>query len=292
MCLHLLRSTMVSKRVPVRLTIKPLLVAILLLFFIASPALADKWAFAVFSDNCSGFASYRNVLNEIRRQTINPDKKYPPFDFVLACGDLSPAEENFRIFREVFGPIPSYFPVRGNHERQRDVRFLLEKIMPLNGEKIRLQDQRSLNYHADWKNVRLIVLDQYSSFGKAFDREAVLVWLKAALDTPDHIRHVFVAFHEPYLPFYPEKDPFWSLLVEHQDKVKAVFAGHTHMYYRRRFPDRYKGIIFVNTGNAGQNNHSDGRQTITEVLIDREKVSFLVVQAPDGTAGFSIREQW
>ncbi len=276
-----------------RFGVKRWLAAILLVVSIATPALAEKWAFAVFSDNCSGFTAYRNVLNEIRDQTVNPDKRYPSFDFVLACGDVSPAEENFRIFREAFhGAPPAYFPVRGNHERSRDVRFLLDRVLPLNGERISLQEQKGLNYYADWKSVRLIVLDQYSSLGKAFDGEAATAWLKGALETPDRIRHVFVAFHEPYLPFFPDRDPFWRLLVEHQGKVRAVFAGHTHIYYRRRFPDRYRGIFFINTGNAGQNTHSDGRQTITEVLIDGEKVSFLVVQAPDGKPEFSVREQW
>lgn len=74
--------------------------------------------------------------------------------------------------------------------------------------------------------------------------------------------------------------------------VQTVFAGHIHICYPRRFPDRHKGIFFINTVNAGQTNHSDGRQTITEVLIDGQKVSFLVVQAPDGKPEFSAREQW
>jgi hypothetical protein len=284
---------MFSRVMPVRFPLKRLLAAFLLLFLIAAPALAEKWAFAVIGDNLSFFASYRNVLNEIRRQTVNPDKRFPPFDFVLACGDLSPAEENFRIFREFFGSGgPSFFPVRGNHERAGDVRFLLEKIMLPHGESLNRPDEKSLNYYTDWKNVRLIVLDQFSSFGKAFNSEAVIVWLKGALETPERIRHVFVAFHKPYLPFYPEKDPFWQLLFEHRNKVRAVFAGHTHRYHRERFPDEKTGILFVNTGNAGQNSHSDDRQTITEVLIEGEKVSFLVVQTPDGTSDFSVREQW
>jgi hypothetical protein len=284
---------MFSKVMPMRFSLKRLLATFLLLLLIAGPALAENWAFAVIGDNLSFFASYRNVLNEIRRQTVNPDKRFPPFDFVLACGDLSPVEENFGIFRDVFSSRgPSFFPVRGNHERAGDVRFLLEKIMLPFGKNINRQGEKNLNYYTDRKNVRLIVLDQYSSFGKAFDGEAALAWLKGALDTPERIRHVFVAFHEPYLPFYPEKDPFWSLLVEHREKVRAVFAGHTHRYHRERFPDEKTGIFFVNTGNAGQNSHSDDRQTITEVLIEGEKVSFLVIQTPDGSSNFSVREQW
>ena len=82
----------------------------------------------------------------------------------------------------------------------------------------------------------MIVLDQYSSFDKSLDGGVALEWIENALHTPDHIRHVFVAFHEPYLPYQAENDPFWSLLLRHQDKVRAVFAAHIHIYHMESFP--------------------------------------------------------
>ena len=275
-----------------RLTIKRFLAALLLLVLVASPAVAEKWAFAVIGDNRSAFASYRHVLNEIRMQTINPGNTFPSLDLVMACGDLDPVDENYAIFKEVFkSRMPSYFPVRGNHDSPADVRFLIREILRPYGKGINRHDETSINYYADWKNARLIVLDQYSSFGYSFDNAAALKWLKSALEAPDHIRHIFVAFHEPYLPRHAEKDPFWSLLVG-QARVRAVFAGHTHIYTRQRFPSKASGIYFVNAGNAGMAVHSDSLQTIVEVMVDGERVSYRVIQAQDGTADFSIREEW
>jgi hypothetical protein len=291
MCLQ--RKSMVVLVMSLRFAGKRFLAAVLLAGLLSCPALAENWSFAVIGDNWSAVASYRNVLHEIQRRTVNPEKRIPPFDLILACGDLGPMEASYAVFRQVFdGHAPAYFPVRGNHEEPRDVRFLLEKILLPYGKSIHRHDEKSLSYYTDRKNVRLIVLDQYSGFGREFNGERAIGWLGGALKTPEHIRHVFLAFHEPYLPNNPEQDPFWSLLVQHQDKVRAVFAGHTHWYGRQRFPDRYRGILFVNTGNAGQNTHSDGRQTITEVLIEGEKVSYLVVQTPDAKSEFTVREQW
>ena len=275
-----------------RLTIKRFFAALLLLVLIASPAVAEKWAFAVIGDNRSAFASYRHVLNEIHMQTLNPGSTFPSLDLVMACGDLDPVEENYAIFKEVFkSKMPSYFPVRGNHDGPADVRFIIQKILPPYGKSINRLDEKDLNYFTDWKNVRLIILDQYSSFGKSFRSDADLKWLESALKAPGHIRHIFVAIHEPYLPGHAEKDPFWSLLIG-EDRVRAVFAAHTHIYTRQRFPDKASGIYYVNAGNAGMTTHSDNLQTIVEVMVDGERVSFRVIQAPDGTANFSIREDW
>jgi hypothetical protein len=275
-----------------RLTIKRFLTALLFLCLIASSAAAEKWAFAVIGDNRAAFASYRDVLNEIRMQTVNPGNEFPSLDLVMACGDLDPVEENYALFKEVFkSKMPSYFPVRGNHDGPADVQFILQEILPPYGKSINRQDEKDLNYFTDWNNARLIVLDQYSSFGKSFDSDAALKWLESALKAPDHIRHIFVAFHEPYLPEHAEKDPFWNLLAG-QDRVRAVFAAHTHTYAMQRFPDKTTGIFFVNSGNAGRTSHSDNRLTIVEVMVNGEKVSFRVIQAVDGTASFSIREEW
>ena len=115
------------KKIPV----KRLLATLLVLLSIGCPVFAEQWAFTVIGDNRSAYASYRNVLNEIRTQKVNPEGRFPPFDFVLACGDLDPIEENYRIFREIFkSGKPAYFPVRGNHDRLPDVQFIIREILP------------------------------------------------------------------------------------------------------------------------------------------------------------------
>ncbi len=275
-----------------RSTMRRLVAALLLLALMAGSAGAEEWAFAVIGDNRSAFASYRNVLNEIRTQTASPGKAFPFPALVVACGDLDPVETNYTIFKEVFRDrMPSYFPVRGNHDSPADVRFVIREVLIPYGKGITRLDDASINYFADWKNTRLIVLDQYSPFGRSFESTLVLAWLESVLKAPDHIRHIFVAFHDPYLAEHPENDPFWSLLVK-EKRVRAVFAAHTHTYQKRRFPDAVTGIYYVNAGNAGQSTHSDNQQTIVEILISGEQVTFRVIQAREGSTKFSIREEW
>jgi hypothetical protein len=274
------------------LMVKRVLAAFLLLALIAGPAAAEQWAFAVIGDNRSASASYRNVLTEIRTQTVNPGKTFPPLDLVMACGDLDPVKENQAIYREIFkNRMPAYFPVRGNHDSPADVQFIMQGILLPYGNSINRQDEKHINYFADRRNARFIVLDQYSPFGKSFDRAPALKWIEDALKAPDHIQHIFVAFHEPYLPDHPEQDPFWSLLVR-EERVRAVFAAHTHTYEKRRFPEPVTGIYYVNVGNAGRANHSDDLQTIVEVMISGEKATFRVIQTADGKTDFRIREEW
>jgi hypothetical protein len=273
-------------------TMKRFLAALLLLVLFGGSAAAEEWAFAVIGDNRAAFANYRNVLNEIRTQTVNPGAVFPSLDLVMACGDLDPVKENHTIFKEIFkSDLPAYFPLRGNHDSPEDVRFIMHNVLLPYGHRINLQDERNINYFTDWKNVRLIALDQYSPFGRSFDVESALKWIEGALNAPDHIRHIFVAFHEPYLPDHADEDPFWKLLVR-EERVRAVFAAHTHTYQKRRFPEAVSGMYYVNAGNAGQANHSDKLQTIVEVMVDGETVTFRVIQAQDGTTDFKMREEW
>ena len=80
--------------------------------------------------------------------------------------------------------------------------------------------------------------------------------------------------------------------MRHNDKVRAVLAGHTHGYNRRRIPDAPGGIQYINAGNAGQANHSDLKQTIVEVTVDKTRVSFRAVQTPAGTKKFKIGDRF
>jgi hypothetical protein len=200
---------------------------------------------------------------------------------------------NLEIYGSVFKTkAPTYLPVRGNHEDPRNLQFILQNLLPSLGERVRMHDKNSVNYYVDWKNIRLIVLDQYSRFGKSFDNIGSLDWIENVIESGAKADHVFIAFHEPQLALNAETDPFWSMLLRHRDKVRAVFVGHIHIYYRNRFPDGVNGLTTVNAGNAGSNNHSDNRQTVVEVMVDGKKVSFRTVQAPDGTSDFKIGDQW
>ena len=258
-----------------------------------SSAFGEKWAFVALGDNRSAFDSYRNVLEKIKGIGQGASHEAPPVDFVLACGDISPMEKNYNLYKSVFkDAMPPYFPVRGNHENANDVKFILKSLLPLHGNRIKMHNAGSVSYYADWKNVRLIVLDQYADFGNSLDNKAALKWLENAIDSAPKAGHVFVSFHEPYLPIEPSVDAFWKVLIRHHDKVRAVVAGHYHVYVRKPFPDDETGIFYINVGAAGWTSHSDERNTIIAVIVDGESVSFKTFQASAGTTEFKVTDEW
>jgi hypothetical protein len=259
----------------------------------SSPCFGEKWAFVAIGDNRSAFSSYRNVLEEIRDRKVNPEPRFPPADFVLGCGDIGPMADNYEIYESVFkGDGPFYFPVRGNHERRADVRFMLDRLLMPFRDRMQLRSTQAINYYTDWKNVRLIVLDQYSDFNDTLSNKPALQWVDNAIRSAADATHVFVAFHEPVTAGDPPTGKFWRVLLGHKGKVRAVFVGHLHFHYRMKIPNEPGGIDYINVGNAGQTSHSDRKQTIVSVMVDDGKVTYRVIQAPDGTRDFKLREQW
>ncbi len=276
-----------------RRPISLLLPLILSLVLSACPAYGQKWSFAVVADNRSAFGSYRNVLAEIKSFEKRPDSARSPVKFVIGCGDIAPIKENDALYKSVLGESGvSFIPVRGNHEEKADVDYILKTLLPSASCRSTSLSPESLSYYVDWKNVRFLILDQYHDFGKTLNRKQALEWLTRAIESAKGIDHIFVAFHEPYLPDKPENDAFWSILLRYGDRIRAVFCGHTHVYERKRFPDTMEGMIYVNAGNAGWAAHSDKRQTIVEASIDGREVSFRALQAPDGKKDFKVMDEW
>jgi hypothetical protein len=268
-------------------------VALWLVLLLAAPASAERWSFAALADNRAAYSSYRNVLNEIKMLRANPAPRLPPVDFVLACGDMDPLTTNHDIYLNVFeGKPPWYFPVRGNHEKPDDLDFILKKILPSYGKVIQLRDQESVNYYVDWKNVRVIVLDQYATADPDISNAGTLSWMDQAIGSAVNVNHIFIAFHQPNFPENLENSAFWRLLLRHHDKVRAVFNGHTHTYDRRRVGDGNRAIEVINTGNAGNSKHSDNEQTIVEFLVDGPHVFLRTLQAPDGSSEFRVIDEW
>ena len=147
-----------------------------------------------------------------------------------------------------------YFPARGNHERASDTAYIVGTILPSHGDLVKgWTDRKNVNYYVDWKNVRFIFVDQYSDFGRGGDiNEKGRAWVDGLIKSAGDLDHVFVMFHEPAFPRHrhhedslnankKNRDAFWNMLVSHGDKVKAVFVGHTHAYYRMRVKDPATG---------------------------------------------------
>ena len=252
---------------------------ILLILSAASSALAQKWSFAAFSDNRNFEIGYRNVLKDI--DSGGPaDPGFPRPDFVVGIGDIDPVKRTLQIFRDTLGPKMPFIPVRGNHEAPEDVRFILKDILPAEQPPVTVYDKESVTFYYDWKNVRLIVIDQYAPYAKGLSNKKFLDWLKKAILSAKNADHVFIAFHEPHFPPVFNSDPFWTLLLKHSDKVRAVLCGHTHRYGRRHVSGSHARIELINSGAAGNTGHSDGMSTFVQISIDGKDAAFRAVQAP------------
>ncbi len=271
----------------------PAFISFFLLFSLlgAHPAFAEKWSFAVFSDNRNFEVSYRNVLEDIN--SGGPaDPGFPRPDFVVAVGDIDPVRRTLQIFRETIVPSMPFIPVRGNHEGPEDVRFILKNILPSEQPPATVYDKESVTFYYDWKNVRLIVIDQYAAYAKGLRNRTFLNWLEGAILSAKNADHVFITFHEPHFPADFHSDPFWGLLLKHSDKVRAVLWGHTHFYDRRYVPDLHGGIGLINAGAAGNIGHSDRMSTFVQISVDGKDAAFRTVQAPDKTKDFKVTDSW
>lgn len=266
---------------------------VLVLVILSGAAAAQSRTFAVIADSRSEHSRLRNVLEELRDMKNGATADIPGIGIVIALGDIDPVSQTRTLYREIFqADAPPLLPVRGNHEKPADVRVILEDMLPALTPSVKLHVPGTVNYVFDWNDARFIVLDQYSEFARNPNGSAVLEWLENAIVTAPEIRHVFICRHEPYMPDDPPNDPLWRVLLRHNEKVRAFFVGHTHVYNRRRIPDEPGGIPYVNVGNAGQRSHNDLKQTIVAVTLGEDRVSFRAVQTPSGTKAFRTTDRF
>lgn len=235
---------------------------------------------------------------------------------------------------------PVYFPVKGNHEHKNWYNWIPlphlwiftdhsdvieDHVLPLEREWANASWSQTvvpsgngdLSYHVDWKNVRVIVVDQYGEFGSASDRKLLkvpllgrpLTWVLPKISEGninahglryvsgllsavrgDTIDHIFVVFHEPAFPqnrhqgngldyFEDDRDDLWAQMSAHP-KVRAVLVGHTHIY---SVFDK-DGLRQIDVGGAGRTGTCpDVPQkllTWLDVEIRSDRVTFSVWQSP------------
>ena len=280
----------------------------------------DKWSFAVVADPMENGDSFQNALTEIRYMKCNPEPKNDSAEFVLVAGDICPIVDRYKDYKDIFlGDInmKAFFPVKGNHDYYDEINntYMNDIILP-NQSNISVWNRKTVDYYVTWKNIYLIVVDAYSIYGNdgcinSQGRE----WVRNIIESaPESIKHIFISFHEPAFPRYrhlynsfnacpSDRNDFWNMLIEHKDKVRAVFVGHTHNYYRMRvndptsscandtecFPDDDDGIYQIDVGAAGNGE----RNTIVRVEVNGSKVSFRVIDAPNGAnQSFNVIDEW
>jgi len=267
------------------------LLLVLLALCSASSAFAERWSFAVFSDNRNFEIAYRNVLENINAGGP-ADPQFPRPDFVVAAGDIDPVKRTLQLFRETMGPEMPFIPVRGNHEAGVDLLYILNDILPSENTPVVLYDKGSATFYYDWKNVRLIVIDQYATYARGFRDPKFLKWVENTIVSAKDADHVFITFHEPRFPADVQSDPFWRMLLKHSDKVRAVIWGHTHAYGRLGVKDSHGEIVAIDAGAAGNTGHSDGMNTFVQISLDGKDAAFRTVQAPDKTKNFKVTDNW
>lgn len=266
------------------------------LIFPAAVGAQEPWSFAAISDIHSEFRTFQNVLHEIKAPGVPREVPGGSSDFVLILGDFSPVSINYEIFKKTFPKgRPVFLPVRGNHETSRDLLFIERVIFPdvesSMGQVTRF-GKPGLSYYVDWKNTRLILLDQYADFKKSQPDGRAIQWLDQAIESAHDADHVFLGFHEPYLFWDTEEGPFRTVLLKHRPRIRTLLFGHTHMYFRAQFPIITEGIQAISVGNAGRNTHSDNRQTIVNVSIDGPHAWVRTVQTPADRAEFRLSDHF
>jgi hypothetical protein len=164
-----------------------------------------------------------------------------------AFGRETKANDEGKAYQEeTVNNIPKFLPVVGNHDMSADggsdAEYMKTVLIPALGDIATPMEKGSANYYVDWKNVRFILVDQYS-WGEPHGNipEKGREWVRAVIESAVEAEHIFIAFHEPAFPqgrhvgdsfdqFPNDRDAFWEMIMKHRDKVRAVFNGHTHHY--------------------------------------------------------------
>lgn len=208
--------------------------------------LGPEFTFVVLGDNRSGDSVFKKLISMAMERKPQ---------FIINTGDQIPDpgdREDWREFWEMSRAIDvPYFLTVGNHDvndAKSEMIYREEVDLPGN----------ELYYSFNAGNSLFIVLDSYLTGEQKRIVGEQYKWLEGVLAGSDK-RHKFVFLHHPLYPDkdkgrhfgnsldrYPgERDRLQGLLERH--KVRAVFAGHEHMYLRKRVGS----IEHIITGGGG-----------------------------------------
>jgi hypothetical protein len=228
---------------------------LLILFFISCSTAKDEWnndgedwSFIVFGDVQQGYGVFSKLAAYIGQQVPEPDAAF-------SCGDimLRPANEvEWVNFWRYSDPITDKMPLyiaRGNHEGNDSAsELVLHEYGKIPGNRF----YRAVHV----RNSYVIILDTQIRGEEASISGEQFQWFQHELDSvsgqPD-ILNVFIVMHHPVFPQGRYKgsnlknaDEVHALIRDHQ-KVKAVFAGHDHIF-NRYIKD---GVNYITTGGGG-----------------------------------------
>ncbi|MDP3980105.1 MAG: metallophosphoesterase [Chlamydiota bacterium] len=279
------------------------------------------FSIAVMADPRNNGDSWKNALLEIRNRKLSRKLGLAPTELIIVAGDIDPAVQRNNDFMKIFANKknrPVFLPVIGNHEFEegaKHFRYVRDTLIPAIPHVVR-RHASSCDYYLDYKNVRFIVVDQYTDLGKhGIINDEGRNWVEQIINaSPKSIKHIFIAFHEPAFPRVRhvgdsfDQDPeqrnaFWQMLIKYRDRVRCVFVGHTHAYYRMKvlnpagieandpnaYPNEDGGIYQIDAGAAGNGDIN----TIVQVQIEGKNVFVRVLQANNGAnEPFALKDRW
>ena len=213
------------------------------------PAEKDEtWSFVVFSDVQQGYGIFSRLAKNIGN--LNP---VPLAAF--CCGDIvlpSSNEAEWLSFNHCTEPIRQKMPLfiaRGNHEENDPAAETIFHQYSGN-------PSDSMYYTHYEQNTCFIVLDTYERGMEGSISGHQFEWLEQQLDSVSadpSVKHIFLFMHQPLYPQGKHKgedltnaDDLHQLFLKHI-KIRAVFAGHDHIF--NRFVK--DGINYITTGGGG-----------------------------------------
>jgi len=214
----------------------------------------EDWSFVVFSDLQQGYGVYGRLAEII-------GKTEPPPLASVCCGDimLRPANEaEWLSFQHFSQPITDRMPLyiaRGNHEGNDPVcETLLHELGNVPGP--------PFYYLKKLRNSIFLILDTEIKGDSGAIINEQLIWIENVLDSAtgdNSIQNIFIFMHHPLYQQGKHQGiemknaaEIHQLFLQHQ-KIRAVFAGHDHMFHKMR----KDGILYVITGGGGGDLEND-----------------------------------
>jgi hypothetical protein len=223
---------------------------------------AEKFSIIALSDPHMRSPRWIKALEEIRDRTATA-KVAPAVGFVVA-GDIyaSKMYPDYQAFFKDAAQKPDFLPCVGDHDAESASEYArVREVVEAIPQKTRKNDV--VNYFVDYRNVRVIVVTMFKVGSNTFGvnhniNTAGREWVESVIKSATKADHVFIVFHGPAFPrirhttdsfnaYADERNAFWEMIMEHNDKVRAVIVGSVHYYFKMRVADpRSKDANAVN----------------------------------------------
>jgi hypothetical protein len=244
--------------------------------------LPAKFSFIVLGDNRAGDPAGDAVYGKLIASALErkPDVLMNTGDEINKPGDLDDWKRFHELSRSVRVP---YFLTVGNHDVHPEVAgsertYKDQVVLPGN----------ELYYSFVAGNALFVVLDSNIKGQEKRITGEQFRWLELVLAASKE-EHRFVFVHHPLFPeagkgrhrgnsldrYKDERDRLHRLFVRY--RVTAVFAGHEHLYLRKRID----GVLYVITGGGGAplyaKDEDGGFHHFVRIMVDGDSVTGEVV---------------